>query len=413
MFDFLNATKSINDMQFGFLPKSNTTSAASVLIDGVLVSLEKDLLTACLFLDISKAFDCVNFDKLVFILSSFGFRGNALQILKSFICGRSQYVCIDSKKSSVKRTLAGVPQGSVLGPLLFIIYINNIFNLNLIGKPILYADDTALTYSVNDFDELTKCIQSDLDSVNDFLHSLNMRLNISKTKLLIFKSGNFSQLTYQGNVIDIVRSHNYLGLIIDSGLKWNQHVLSIKNKLSKYVGIFWRIRGVIDRKTLLKLYFSYVNSQLTYMLPIWGGTSITNISSIQCLQTKILKIIYNKRRSFGTAGLYRDVVGLNILMFQQIIDFETTLFMHKLQNGHFKFGLMVPTNHEITGRITRSSTNLRSRSFITSSGQCGLFYRGITLYNNLASDVKNISSLTLFKIRLRKLYRDSLRLPPR
>jgi hypothetical protein len=109
-------------MQFGFLPKSYTTSAASVLIDSVLVSLEKDFLTACLFFDISKVSDCVNFDNLVFILSSIGFRDNALQILKSFICGRSQYVCIDSKKSPFKPTRAGVPEGSVLGPfyLLFI-----------------------------------------------------------------------------------------------------------------------------------------------------------------------------------------------------------------------------------------------------------------------------------------------------
>jgi hypothetical protein len=105
----------------------------------------------------------------------------------------------------------------------------------------------------------------------------------------------------------------------------------------------------------LKLYFYYVNYQLTYMLTIWGGSSITNISSIECLQTKILKILYYKRRSFGTVSLYRDVVGMNILKFQQIIDFGTTLFMHKL---HFKFGLMVPTNQEVTGRITRSSTNL-------------------------------------------------------
>ena len=144
----------INEAQFGFVSNSNTETAVLHLLSSIYNNIEKKLFTAVLFIDISKAFDCVDFDLLIAKLKTANVDGNFLNVFKSYFSNREQFVEIDGFCSPRARLHSGVPQGSVLGPLLFIFFINDVFKLGLLGKLQLYADDAKIVYGCLTLDEL-------------------------------------------------------------------------------------------------------------------------------------------------------------------------------------------------------------------------------------------------------------------
>ncbi len=187
---------------------------------------------------------------------------------------RSQFVYINSDKSSQLPILNGIQQGSTLGPLIFLLYINNVFALPLHGKLILYADDCSLIYGASNYTELSDQINHDLNTISSFFNKLNLKINFGKSKYIIFKPNPnlaFDSININNHEIERVYCYKYLGLLIDHQLKWTDHASQISKILAKYCALFYRIRNYLDIKTLIMIYFAHVLSHLIYILPVWGG----------------------------------------------------------------------------------------------------------------------------------------------
>jgi hypothetical protein len=399
---FLNRHGIINRNQYGFLNKSSTAGAATNLMHKILHNIEGGNKTACVFLDIRKAFDCVMYDILKIDLYNLGITDLALDLLCSYLHDRRQFVMMDNIASANCNITNGVPQGSVLGPILFLIYINGIFSLKLHGTLQCFADDTAITYGEKDLVTLRRKMTEDLSSIQDWLFQRNLQLNTSKTKFMIFKKSSvyeeqFFSVQFNDTSISSVQSYNYLGLHIDELLSFGEHVKEILRMISPYVHILKKIRYTLDKKSLELLYYAYIHSKLTYLLPIWSSSSNKLLSTLLFAQNKALRTIYFRPWLYPTKLLYSNILSIN-----QLKVYESIMLIHKIKNGLLKSNLQFQTNALTSKRNTRTSQNLRPPNYRSSFGQKSVIYNGINLYNGLPDEIKKCSQLSMFKSKLKK-----------
>ena len=246
-----------------------------------------------IFLDLSKAFDTVNQDILFDKLRHYGIRGVALDWVKSYFSDRLQYVDFNGNSSSLQKISCGVPQGSILGPLFFILYINDIINaLNLLD-PILFADDTSIFFSHKDMAYLIDTFNLELIKISDWLKANKLYLNLKKTKCITFtprqKRLNCSfQIAIGNQPINQVMETTFLGVILDKNLTWKPHISYSANKKSKSIGVIYRSSFYLPQKSLL-MYYSLIYPYLFYCNMIWASTYLTNLRRIVTLQNVLLE----------------------------------------------------------------------------------------------------------------------------
>lgn len=400
----------ISELQFGFLENSSTESAVVALMENIIKNLELKQITACLFIDVSKAFDCLHYDQLKYVLQSCGIVGNALNLIMSYLSGRKQFVEVNTAKSDQEDVTTGLPQGTTL-IWLFLIYINPIFKLKLNGSLIMFADDAVLVYGATDHETLQRQMTADLETITKFFQSFNMKINYTKTKFMIFKNRHkdlLQSLVFDNNRIDRVEVFNYLGLLIDANLAFTSHANHVLAKISRFAGVLYRAKNFLNRKALLSLYFSNVQTHLLYLLPVWSSIPNSYIDRIQRMQNKILKTIYCKPRRYSTKFFYKNVVKPNIIMFSQMIEAERTILIYKLKNKIIRNSYTIPTLQDVTNRSLRRATSLRRPDFSTTIGKKSFFYRGVVLFNELPQSLMNAPTLQVFKHQLKQRYRTSL-----
>jgi hypothetical protein len=409
LYKYISENNIINPMQFGFIQKSSTTSAAIHLVELIIKNLEKKLCTSGLFIDLSKAFDCLNHDQLKHILLGMGIENEALSLIMDYFKDRSQFVFINSSSSPKNPISNGIQQGSTLGPLIFLLYVNHIFTLPLNGKLILYADDCALVYGACSYEELSQNMSQDMTVLISFFNSINLQINIKKSKFIIFKPGLnqiFDSININNQIIERVNTYRYLGLIIDYQLKWTDHANYVLKILAKYCALFYRIRNYLKIKTLITIYFANVHSHLSYMLPVWGGSAEFIKDDLEKLQTKILKLIYRKPRLANVDNFYKFTVDNSILRFSLLVNYEAAYFIYKVRHGLIKCHSTIQTNYEATGRVTRGSCQLRRGDFISMAGQRSIFYRGILEFNQVPETIRSVLNLNCFKRDLKQFIRN-------
>ena len=229
------------DYQFGFRKLYSTHMALITLIDKLSNALDEGSKVVGIFLDFSKAFDTIDHDILLLKLEHYGVRGLALDWFKNYLNSICQYVMYNGIKSYQSQVTCGVPQGSILGPLLFLIYVNDLHKVIKNAFLLLFADDSNLFYTGNDMVDITGKINEDLQHLTEWLASNKLSLNIKKTNYMIFLSGYIApddiKITIRNEMIGRVYSTKFLGVLIDSKLNWKCHVHYINNKLSKCIGI--------------------------------------------------------------------------------------------------------------------------------------------------------------------------------
>ena len=230
--------------------KNASTELASLeLIDRLLNQLNDHKIPINLHLDLSKAFDKISHDILLDKLTYYGVTNASLQLLKSYLANRSQYVQIDDEMSSLQPIKSGIPQGSILGPLFFSIYINDIVKCTNTFNCILYADDTTLNSTIDSFgqeiDTIQQNISKELQNLCKWLDSNRLRLNIAKSKFMLFhmpqKIVPKLQFKLYGSLIEQVKEFNFLGLIFDSNLNWKAHLTGVANKVSRIIGLLHKL----------------------------------------------------------------------------------------------------------------------------------------------------------------------------
>lgn len=242
IYAFLDKNNFFKNNQFGFIKGSNTTSACITFIDKIQRALNDGKLVCTIFLDVAEAFDCVVRYLLLFKLERIGVRGNALALFDSFINNREQSVFLNDFLSKQKETKFGVAQGSKLGPLLFIVFMNDIFDLKLNGNLQLYADDSSINYMADNIETMHKMINEDLEKICNWFKNNMLVLNGDKTKLLFYNSHrkkipNLPNIFLNNSKLELVNEIKYLG----SELNWNSHINNITKKVQPYIGIFRRI----------------------------------------------------------------------------------------------------------------------------------------------------------------------------
>ena len=275
--NFLETNNSIYRGQYGFRPKHSCENALIDAQTNIIHALNRKQIALLLLIDFSKAFDMVDHDILLDKLYHLGIRGVANEWFKSYLANRSQYVCINSCTSVVRNLNYGVPQGSILGPLLFVIYINDIPGICKDVHFILYADDANIIITGHTMDEIEIKLKNFIRKLNIWVNSNSLKLNIGKTKYMIFSNLSKRDINFEinGTKIERKREERFLGVIIDEKLAWTAHKLALTRKLSANCGVLFRARHILNKDTLKTLYYSFIQSHLIYCCNVWGlGTKI-------------------------------------------------------------------------------------------------------------------------------------------
>lgn len=413
--DFLERKNLLSCSQYGFRQGKSCEGAITELLTGVWDS-GNDLgaVSGALFIDVSKAFDTVDHRLLLAKLQTFGVRGVPLDLLGSYLCERYQRVRISADVSDSSVSTCGVPQGSILGPLLFNLYINDIFNLDIKGRSIGYADDIAVSYSGVSEDSVWGEIDHDLAALRNWFDSQRMVLS-DKSRVMMFHPGSRSlgsrchTVCHSQNcdkpksgpcvrdcvVIQRVDEFKYLGVWLDYRLSWRKHVTHLSQELRNLLRYCFMIRKLGTDGIVLSYYYAMVESKLRYGLPFWGTCCQTVLNPIVVLQKKVLRIMSKSGRFDHSAPLFS---GWNILPLHALLIlalFNNFCKHNDLESfvsgaGFSRSGEVVP--------VPRPKYQWFKRS---------LNFKGPTLINNLyRNGIPLLSSLVLAQIR--KLSKESL-----
>lgn len=369
MLSFCEKHHILTDDQFGFTKGRSTEQALLTQKEFILNAFEQKLLTLGVFIDFSKAFDRINHETLIGKLETYGFRGVFLSTIKSYLEYRCQVVVIENHTSDLKLVTSGVPQGSILGPLLFNAYINDITNITSAAKYIIYADDTTLLFRSASCSELVTCANSALNKLNTWCQVNSLTINTNKTKAILFQPknsrANITDRIFIGNsTVDVTSSVKCLGVIFDEHLTWNKHVDSLSGKLAGVVGALAKVRSFLPTSVKLLVYNSLFFSHLKYCHLVWGNTTQSNITKLSLLQKKAVRAISNSAYDAHTEPLFKklQVCPVNLLLNELLLQRYLT---ERKQGSHFIEHLSslrknikkYNTRHNATWFIPRARTN--------------------------------------------------------
>jgi hypothetical protein len=338
LIQYLEHKNILYDHQYGFRKGRSTYMPLTLVVDYLHNALDNHEYTVGLFIDLRKAFDTVNHSILLNKLKFYGVRGVPLFWFENYLGNRSQFVSYNNNISSNQNIVCGVPQGSILGPLLFLIYINDIQSVTTLFT-LLFADDTSLFLSGKNINQLIASVNVEMGRVNDWFKANRLTLNVDKTKAIIFKPNKISTTDIQ-NVdivinsckIDIVDEFKLLGVILDHKLTWSSHIQYISTKLSKTIGILHRVKNILNKQSLLSIYYALFHSYINYCILIWGKTFKYNLNKINILHKRAIRTISYSSYLSHMAPLFLD---LSLLTFDQLYAYSLSILVfnqinHKL-----------------------------------------------------------------------------------
>ena len=287
LYEYLDKLGILCDSQFGFRSKHSTSHAVHHLLDVINGALEKGLIPLTIFVDFKKAFDTVDFELLLCRLSSLGIKDVCLDWFKSYLYGRSTKVMIDDIVSGVYPVKCGVPQGSVLGPLLFLVYIDTLRFYMPEATVTAFADDTALTISAQSLEELVDKANRTLENLLVFTSLSYLAVNTSKTNYMIFsrvgKIVNSASVVFENLSLSQVFENKYLGFYVDNNLSWKKHMNMISSKLARGLGVMRRLKHVLPLSVLRNIYHTVFHPFIVYGCCIYASNFTSNIKRLQIL----------------------------------------------------------------------------------------------------------------------------------
>ena len=390
--DFMNSNNSFYEMQYGFRAGRSCEHAVLKAQSILLESLNKKQISLLLLIDFSKAFDMVEHSILLEKLQHYGIRGTALSWLKSYLENREQFVSVGGKNSSKTSITYGVPQGSILGPLLFVIYINDMPGIANFAKFILYVDDANIIVTGHNLLEIEEKLSRLSILLLKWVNDNGLLLNLRKTNYMIFTRQNIQQnvnVMIGNTAIERKSETKFLGVIIDDRLTWTQHIRAIKMKMSRYVGIMYKIKSQLPLQARIQIYHSFVQSHVNYCSLVWGFAAKSNIESLFTSQKKgIRAVMPGFVQSYYKDGILpaHTKVSFNkykILTVHNVIAKNTMVFMHKINY----FPDMLPNSIKETiapDAPVRGSNHETCQDWLSIFGTCvynkSIFFKGPLLY---------------------------------
>ena len=366
---YLNTNNYLCNNQYGFRAEHSTEHAILELIDRVTLALDRGFTPIAIYLDLSKAFDSLNSEILLFKLYYYGARGSTFRWFETYLENRQHYVEFNNCTSAVATTSFGVPQGSILGPLLFTIYVNDLDLSSTFFNFVKYADDTTLLHINNDItcnEQVITNVNKELDNVYKWLCANQLSLNINKTKYMIFhnrgkKIDNIPRIQLRNILLEKVQTFSFLGVHINENLNWNHHIDTISLKLSRTLGILSKLKHYLPLPTLKIIYHSLFESHITYGILAWGN----NTNRLFKLQKKAIRLISNSKYNAHTSPLFKTLNCLKIddIYVLNILKFYFKFCHRKLPEYLLSFDLTARSN--IHSHDTRASCKLITPKFRT------------------------------------------------
>jgi hypothetical protein len=342
-------------------------------------NINNNVVTACINLDLSKAFDSIDHDLLIKKLNYYGIRGTSLDLLKSYLYKRSQTVKIRhvlenecrnfcSDKLSISR---GVPQGSILGPLLFVIFLNDL-SINMPCLTVSYADDTSLIINADSVSNLKIYVADILRLAAVWFTSNKLKLNIEKSNIIIFSNSITEQFSVEINNSSLFSTPNYklLGITIDNQLNFSSHISLVHKKLNTAFFVIRYLRHTCNVHTLRMIYFGYFESNLRYGLIFWGNS--TDTKSIFKLQKRVVRVI----AGLGPRASCRDAFkSLSIMTLTNLLLYERIMYIYNYRHAFSK-------SNDYHNYHTRSNC-IRPVFPRSERIKKSFQYNSVILYNNL------------------------------
>ena len=408
-YSFLENQEILFSSQYGFRNGHSTIQAATELITDILNGFESKEYSIGVFLDLSKAFDTIDHTMLLKKLEFYGIRGLAHKWFTNYLKDRQQYVDFKGCKSDKLVLRCGVPQGSVLGPLLFIIYTNDLSHVVNPSKPILFADDTTISYRHQDIYVLLGIVNADLQKACDWFRANKLSVNASKTHYMIFHSrflnlpeGDF-QIKMGDVTLERTDSVKFLGLYIDDKLEWHYHISHIKSKISQALYILNATKRYLPLQALKTLYYSLIYSHLNYGIVHWCNTFDYNLEKLKTLQNDALRAITKSKPRTTPHPLYKKAEILYFLDAQKV---EILKLVYGFVNKDLPQPLrtMFKFNQNIHTYNTRQSNDPHHDLYKYCIVFDSFLHKGPELWSKIPNDIKNFKSKKGFAKKVKKLF---------
>ena len=333
--DFLATNKILNDKQWGFRSLHSTALALIDCSTNWLLNIDKGVTNLTVFLNIKKAFDTIDHSILLEKLRYYGIMGGELDFFRSYLRNRKQCCNVNGQLSSVKNIKYGVPQGSILGPLLFILYMNDLPCYVENGYITMYSDDTSLSNSVKTCEDINEKVIPNTLQISDWLKANKLSLNVIKTEFMllgssqrILKFGSLIAIRVDNNLIRRTSFVKYLGVIIDETLSWDMQIDSISKKVRKNIGVIKHVRDSVPKESLTLLYKTLVELYFRYCSSTWGKCGTSLIDKLQTLQNRAARAV--SKVKFDETDHEQFLKSLGWLNIRQLTDFDTASLMFKI-----------------------------------------------------------------------------------
>ena len=402
LLSFVEKNNVLNDNQYGFRQNRSTTIALFDLSQKVSTFLDNKLSALGIFVDLRKAFDTIDHGILLKKVEYIGVRGIALKWVASYLNNRKQYVSFLNENSSYADVVCGVPQGSILGPLLFILYINDICNiLNYFGFT-LFADDTTIVSAHHNIDILFSQANIELTKLFNWLCLNKLSLNIDKTSYILFSNKQDDpKNTINIDSINIKRvfSNKFLGVTIDHKFSWKTQIADVCKKVSRCTGILNKVKSILSTKILNSLYSSLVEPHFTYCVEVWGNTYRTYLQSLYKKQKRAIRIVFKSSYLCHSAELFRI---LEVLPLFHLVKYKTAIFMYKVFYNLVPANILSHFTHISNVYSTRQHENLYVHYARTKHKQMCVEHMGVNIWNSIEIETRNCKDLKLFKVKYKK-----------
>lgn len=392
---FLEKFGLLSDSQHGFRGNYSTETAASDLVQTINEKLNSNEYVIGLFFDLSSAFDTLYIPFVREKLKKMGIRGNINDWLISYLTDRSLFVKIENSVSEQYHSSMGTPQGSVLGPLIFLLFINDLPEFISYGKVFMYADDTSIIISSKTLEDLENLVNIVLEEFNTWCYNNRLIINYDKTVCVLFKTQHKNiykniNISLNNHRLSIHKETKFLGVILDENLGWGKHIDQLCVKLCQACFAISTLKNSLDRTSLLNVYYALFYSKLSYNIIAWGQS--VDLHRVFVLQKRVLRLIFNIGYRDTCRNIFREN---NILTVPCIYLYKLLILMYGIKHK-------LPTGRDIHDHNTRNSNHIYISNYNLTLYKKSPHCAGSYLYNKLSTEIKIASNIKKFKSKLLK-----------